>query len=124
MGLPQELGPFHASEIFSKVIIRFGKAITIPATLDGEAFEAQRLLVEERLRELYEDTDRDLAGAGAAQRDLRAGAVRAGGEQRLEPDVRPPREPVAIPSPGSQPPAAVARARDRRAGVHMDGLAR
>ena len=49
---------FMLPKIFSKVIIRFGKAITIPATLDGEAFEAQRLLVEERLRELYEDTDR------------------------------------------------------------------
>lgn len=40
------------------MIISFGKAIAIPPALDGEAFEAQRVLVEDRLRELYDETDR------------------------------------------------------------------
>jgi lysophospholipid acyltransferase (LPLAT)-like uncharacterized protein len=49
---------FMIPKAFSKVIITFGKAITIPATLDGEEFEAQRVLIQDRLRELYEETDR------------------------------------------------------------------
>jgi lysophospholipid acyltransferase (LPLAT)-like uncharacterized protein len=49
---------FMIPKAFSKVIISFGKGITIPATLDGEEFEAQRRLVEDRLRELYDETDR------------------------------------------------------------------
>ena len=49
---------FMIPKPFSKVIISFGKGITIPATLDGDAFEAQRALVEDRLRDLYEETDR------------------------------------------------------------------
>lgn len=49
---------FMLPKPFARVIIRFGKAITVPRELDGEAFEAQRLLVEGRMRELYEDTDR------------------------------------------------------------------
>jgi lysophospholipid acyltransferase (LPLAT)-like uncharacterized protein len=49
---------FMLPKFFSKVIIRFGEAITIAETLDGEEFEAQRLLVEGRLRDLYDDTDR------------------------------------------------------------------
>jgi hypothetical protein len=39
---------FMIPKVFSKVIISFGKAITIPATLDGEEFEAQRVLIEDR----------------------------------------------------------------------------
>jgi lysophospholipid acyltransferase (LPLAT)-like uncharacterized protein len=49
---------FMIPKAFSKVIIRFGKGIAIPAALDGEEFEAQRMLVEDRLRELYDETDR------------------------------------------------------------------
>jgi hypothetical protein len=49
---------FMLPKPFSRMIIRFGKAITIPATLDGEAFEAERVLVEQQLRELYHDTDK------------------------------------------------------------------
>ena len=49
---------FMLPKLFSRVIIRFGQAITIPRVLDAQAFEAQRLLVEGRLQELYEDTDR------------------------------------------------------------------
>ena len=49
---------FMIPKPFSKVIISFGKGITIPASLDREGFEAQRVLVEDRLRELYDQTDR------------------------------------------------------------------
>lgn len=49
---------FMLPKLFSRVIIRFGQAIVIPRALDAEAFEAQRLLVEGRLQELYDDTDR------------------------------------------------------------------
>jgi hypothetical protein len=49
---------FTIPKVFSKVIISFGKAIAIPATLDGEEFQAQRVLIEDRLRELYEEPDR------------------------------------------------------------------
>jgi hypothetical protein len=43
---------------FSRVVIRFGKAIDVPAELEGDAFEQKRVSIEQRLKELYEDTDR------------------------------------------------------------------
>ena len=49
---------FMLPKAFSRVIVRFGTAITIPETLDAAGFEAHRLLVEEWMRELYDDTDR------------------------------------------------------------------
>src|SRR5688572_13139986 len=49
---------FMIPKAFSRVIISFGKGIVIPATLEREEFEAQRVLVEARLRELYNETDR------------------------------------------------------------------
>jgi lysophospholipid acyltransferase (LPLAT)-like uncharacterized protein len=49
---------FMVPKPFSRVIIRFGKAIDVPAALGGEAFEQKRVSIELRLKELYEDTDR------------------------------------------------------------------
>ena len=49
---------FMVPKPFSRVIIRFGKAIDVPAELGGEAFEQKRVSIEQRLKELYEDTDR------------------------------------------------------------------
>jgi lysophospholipid acyltransferase (LPLAT)-like uncharacterized protein len=42
---------------FSRVIIRFGDAIHIPANLDPENFEKNRLFVQDKLKNLYEETD-------------------------------------------------------------------
>ena len=44
-------------KLFSRVIIRFGAPITIPAGLNEDDFEMKRRLVEERLKKLYDDTD-------------------------------------------------------------------
>lgn len=49
---------FMVPKPFSRVIIRFGDAIDVPAELDGDAFEQKRVSIEQRLKELYEDTDR------------------------------------------------------------------
>ena len=49
---------FMVPKPFSRVIIRFGEAIDVPAELGGEAFEQKRVSIEQRLKELYEDTDR------------------------------------------------------------------
>jgi hypothetical protein len=49
---------FMVPKPFSRVIIRFGDAIDVPAELDGGAFEQKRVSIEQRLKELYEDTDR------------------------------------------------------------------
>ncbi len=48
---------FMVPKPFSRVIIRFGDPIYVPSELDAETFEQKRLLVEQRLGELYEDTD-------------------------------------------------------------------
>lgn len=49
---------FMVPKPFSRVVIRFGEPIVIPSDLDENAFEEQRLFIERRMRELYEDTDR------------------------------------------------------------------
>ena len=49
---------FMVPKPFSRVIIRFGKPIFIPENLDDEIFEERRSFVEQKLHELYEDTDR------------------------------------------------------------------
>ena len=49
---------FMVPKPFSRILIRFGDPVQIPSKIDTEAFEQRRLLLEERLRELYEDTDR------------------------------------------------------------------
>ena len=48
---------FMVPKPFSRVIIRFGEAIEVPADLDSERFERKRLDVEQRMQALYEDTD-------------------------------------------------------------------
>lgn len=49
---------FMVPKPFSRVIIRFGSAIHVPEETDRDAFEIIRKTVEERLQELYADTDR------------------------------------------------------------------
>jgi len=39
------------------VIIRFGEPVYVPSDLDEDGFEKVRVLVEQRMEELYEDTD-------------------------------------------------------------------
>ena len=48
---------FMVPKPFSRVIIRFGDAIYVAPDLNEEQMEEKRLLVEQRLKELYEDTD-------------------------------------------------------------------
>ena len=55
---------FMVPKPFSRVIIRFGEAIDISAELEGEAFEQKRLFIEQRMKNLYEDTDRFWADSG------------------------------------------------------------
>ncbi|RJP86419.1 MAG: DUF374 domain-containing protein [Desulfobacteraceae bacterium] len=49
---------FMIPKLFSRVIIRFGNPIYIAGELSEDDFEEQRLLVETRLKELYDETDR------------------------------------------------------------------
>jgi len=49
---------FMVPKPFSRVVIRFGDPIPVPPDLDGDAFERVRLLVEQRMKELYKETDR------------------------------------------------------------------
>ncbi len=49
---------FMVPKPFSRVVIRFGEAIDVPAELDDKAFEQKRLFIEQRMKDLYEDTDR------------------------------------------------------------------
>jgi hypothetical protein len=49
---------FMIPNLFSRVIIRFGKPIYVSGDLSEDAFEQQRLMIEHRLEELYEATDR------------------------------------------------------------------
>lgn len=62
---------FMVPKPFSRVIIRFGEPIAIPADLDENAFEEQRLYIERRMQELYEDTDRIWSGRCPDERDIR-----------------------------------------------------
>jgi lysophospholipid acyltransferase (LPLAT)-like uncharacterized protein len=49
---------FMLPKPFSRVMIRFGDAIYVEPDLDEAAFEDKRLLIENSMRDLYEDTDR------------------------------------------------------------------
>ena len=49
---------FMIPKPFSRVIIRFGDPIDVPADLAGEAFEDKRRDIEHTMKDLYEDTDR------------------------------------------------------------------
>ena len=48
---------FIVPKPFSRVIIRFGEAIYVPPNLNEDEFEKKRLLVEQRMKGLYDDTD-------------------------------------------------------------------
>ncbi len=48
---------FMVPKPFSRVIIRFGKAIHVPEKMDEATFEQTRQLVEASLKSLYDDTD-------------------------------------------------------------------
>lgn len=49
---------FVVPKPFSRVIIRFGEPIEVPAELDGDAFEQKRVFAEQRMQALYDETDR------------------------------------------------------------------
>ena len=49
---------FIVPKPFSRIIIRFAQPIYVPPKLDEKEFEKKRLLIEQTLKELYEDTDR------------------------------------------------------------------
>jgi lysophospholipid acyltransferase (LPLAT)-like uncharacterized protein len=59
---------FMIPKPFSRLIIRFGDPIDVPARLEPEAFEQKRLAIEHGMEQLYADTDRiwDDAGRMAA----------------------------------------------------------
>jgi len=48
---------FMVPKPFSRVFIRFGEPVYVPSDLDEDGFEKVRVLVEQRMEELYEDTD-------------------------------------------------------------------
>lgn len=48
---------FMIPKPFSRVIIRFGDGISVPPRLSEDEFEERRLFVEQRLKELYAETD-------------------------------------------------------------------
>lgn len=48
---------FMVPKPFSRIIIRFGDAIHVPAKMDKDEFEAKRAGVEKQLKALYKDTD-------------------------------------------------------------------
>ncbi|MDL2320848.1 lysophospholipid acyltransferase family protein [Desulfosarcina sp. OttesenSCG-928-B08] len=48
---------FMVPKPFSDVIIRFGAPICVPRHLDADGFEAFRLMVEEKMHALYQETD-------------------------------------------------------------------
>ncbi len=48
---------FMIPKPFSRVIIRFGDAIPVPQELNEEEFAEKTVLVEQRMKELYENTD-------------------------------------------------------------------
>jgi lysophospholipid acyltransferase (LPLAT)-like uncharacterized protein len=49
---------FIVPKPFSRIIIRFGEPIYIPLNLDENEFEKKRRLIEQTLKDLYDDTDR------------------------------------------------------------------
>ncbi len=49
---------FMVPRPFSRVIIRFGRPVYVPPDLEGDDFERHRLMIEQNMKELYEDTDR------------------------------------------------------------------
>ena len=55
---------FMVPKPFTRVIIRFGEAIGVSAELDGEAFEQKRRFIEQRMQDLYADTDSIWADSG------------------------------------------------------------
>jgi lysophospholipid acyltransferase (LPLAT)-like uncharacterized protein len=48
---------FMVPKPFSRVIIRFGEPIYVPSELNDDQFEKKRILVEQKMKALYEDTD-------------------------------------------------------------------
>jgi len=48
---------FLVPKPFSRVIIRFGEPIYILQDLDEEEFENKRVLIGQKMKELYQDTD-------------------------------------------------------------------
>ena len=49
---------FMVPKPFSRILVRFGDPIDIPPIMDPDAFERTRLLIEQRLADLYVETDR------------------------------------------------------------------
>lgn len=49
---------FMVPKPFSRVIIRFGKPIPVPANITDDEFENIRLHIETQMRQLYKDTDK------------------------------------------------------------------
>ena len=49
---------FMVPRPFSRVVIRFGPAFYVPPDMEGDDFERHRLMIEQSMKELYEDTDR------------------------------------------------------------------
>lgn len=52
------LDKFMVPKPFSRVIIRFGKPIPVPADITSSEFENIRLHIENQMKQLYEDTDK------------------------------------------------------------------
>ncbi len=48
---------FMVPKPFSRVLIRFGEAMYVDADLKDERFEERRVHIEDRLKELYQETD-------------------------------------------------------------------
>ena len=49
---------FMVPKPFSRILVRFGDPVHVPPKIDSAAFEQKRRQLEERLKELYQDTDR------------------------------------------------------------------
>ncbi|MRR34991.1 DUF374 domain-containing protein [bacterium] len=49
---------FMVPKPFSRVLIRFGEPIYVSSEISDEAFEEKRQLIGQRMKEIYEDTDR------------------------------------------------------------------
>ncbi len=48
---------FMVPKPFSRAIIRFGEPIHVPPDIDENGFEEKRMLIGQRMKELYDDTD-------------------------------------------------------------------
>ena len=66
---------FLVPKLFSRVIIRFGKPIAVPEDLTEDEFEKKRLVVEQRMKELYADTDRIWNDSGRIHKIFGARAI-------------------------------------------------